>query len=394
MFFRVIQSHILGYVNICVEGYFIERFINICTSKNLFLWNVKREKSTIMYANVRIKEFKKLKQIARKTKCRVSIISKKGMPFILNRYKKRKLFGVFLILIFLTILGMSNFVWNIEITGNNTIQTQELMETLNKNGLNIGVLKNKVNTKQLINDIRLNRDDVAWVGIEIKGTNAIVKVVEADAKPEIINKEDYCNIVSDKEGVITKITAKNGTLIMKPGDVIRKGDILIAGWMEGKYTGIRYVHSEGEIQAKVWYSKKQKMSFNQQIQVKTGKEEKKYSIRINEFKINLYKSIPKFQKYDTINESKKLKLFSDFYLPIEMLTDTYYEEETQNVIYTKEELTKMLTETIEESLKQEISDYKNIVNRQINVNEVDDGIEVEVIYEVLENIGTKEKIVF
>lgn len=394
MFFKVIQSYMLGYVNICVEGYFIERFINICISKNLFLWNVKRQKSTIMYANVRIKEFKELKQIARKTKCRVSITSKKGAPFVLHRYKKRKLFGAFLILIFLVILGMSNFVWNIEITGNDTIQTEELMETLNKNGLNIGVLKNKVDTKQLINDIRLNRDDVAWVGVQMKGTNAIVKVVEADAKPEIINKEDYCNIVSDKDGVITKITAKNGTLVMNVGDVIRKGDILIGGWMEGKYTGTRYVHSEGEILAKVWYSKKEKMSFNQQIQVKTGKEEKKYSIRINKFKINLYKSIPKFQKYDTINASKKLKLFSDFYLPIEMLTDTYLEEETMDVTYNKEELTKMLTENIEESLKQEVSDYENVVNRQVNVNEVEDGIEVEVIYEVLENIGTKEKIVF
>jgi len=46
--------------------------------------------------------------------------------------------------------------------------------------------------------MRLERNDLAWIGIEIKGTNAIVKIVETDKKPEIIDEEDYCNIVATK----------------------------------------------------------------------------------------------------------------------------------------------------------------------------------------------------
>ena len=49
-------------------------------------------------------------------------------------------------------------------------------------GLNIGTLKSKIDTKEIINKMRLNRNDLAWIGIELKGTNAIVKVVEADKK--------------------------------------------------------------------------------------------------------------------------------------------------------------------------------------------------------------------
>ena len=36
---------------------------------------------------------------------------------------------------------------------------------------------------------------------------------------------------------------------VKVGDIIEKGDILIGGYMEGKYTGIRNVHSLGEVKA-------------------------------------------------------------------------------------------------------------------------------------------------
>ena len=86
MFFKILIYYILGYVNISVEGYFIERFINICISKNILLWNLKRKKSSFLYTNIGIKDFKKIKQIAKTTKCRVKIESKKGLPFLLHKY--------------------------------------------------------------------------------------------------------------------------------------------------------------------------------------------------------------------------------------------------------------------------------------------------------------------
>ena len=113
------------------------------------------------------------------------------------------------------------------------------------------------------------------MGIDIEGTNAKVEVVEAKQKPDIIDPEDYCNIISDKEGMIVKITAKNGTQMVKEGDIVQKGDILIGGWIEGKYTGTRYLHSEGEILAKVWYSKKEKMTYTQDVTTVTRDGRKK-----------------------------------------------------------------------------------------------------------------------
>ena len=41
--------------------------------------------------------------------------------------------------------------------------------------------------EEIVNKIRLQRNDIAWIGIDIKGTNAIVKVVKADEKPEDID---------------------------------------------------------------------------------------------------------------------------------------------------------------------------------------------------------------
>ena len=322
MFLKILLNYILGYVNIKVEGFFIERFINICISKKILLWNMKREKSTILYANIGIQDYKKLKNIAKKTKTRINIQSKKGMPFLLHRYRKRKIFVGLLAIIFIALFMMSKFIWNIEIKGNTRISKTEIMEELNKNGLKIGTYKRKLNANSVINKVRLDRGDIAWIGIDIEGTNAIVEIKETSEAPEIIDENEYCNIVSNKEGMITKINVQNGTAVVKEGDIVKEGDTLVLGYLEGKYTGIRYVHAKADIEAKIWYSKKEKVFLKQQIQVPTGATEQKYTLNINNFKINFYKTLSKFENYDTINENKKLMLFSNFYLPIELIKKT------------------------------------------------------------------------
>lgn len=394
MFLKVLLSYIVGYVKIKVEGYYIERFINICNTKKIFLWKVKRDKSTIMYARVRINEFKKLRNVAKTTKCRLEIEEKKGLPFFLNKYKKRKIFAICLLTMVLMLTITSNYIWNIEIIADGTINEDEIINILEQEGLEIGKSKGKIDTKKIINNVRLSRSDIAWIGINIEGTNAKVEIIKSTEKPQIIADDEYCNIISDKEGIITKINAQNGTVAVKVGDLVRVGTPLVSGWLEGKYTGIRYVHARADIEAKVWHTKKEKAYYNQVISVPTGNSENKYSINFNNFKINLYKSLSNFQNYDTINESKKLKLFSNFYLPIELKKTTNYEYEERQVTYTEEELVDMTTSKLEEELNKEIQDTKSIVNKQVNTYGNEGYIEVEVIYEVIEKIGTEEKIIF
>lgn len=148
----------------------------------------------------------------------------------------------------------------------------------------------------------------------------------------------------------------------------------------------------GEVTAKVWYSKKEKIDLRQVSVNRTGNEEKKYKIKFNNFQINLGKKLPKFQKYDTIDEDKKLKLFSDFYLPITLGISTYYEVEEKETLLTKEDAKNVLTEKLKNELSEEIENKDNIKDVQINANEEASSVEVEVIYEVLESIGTEEKI--
>ena len=394
MLVKILFCYIYGFVRVSIEGYYIERFINICTNKKIIIWNLKRDKNVKLYFNVSINDFKAVVNIAKKIKCHVKIEKKCGLPFLLSKYKKRKIFAILIIFFVVSIIVVSNFVWNIQIDVEDGKEIDGIYQDIIESGVNVGMWKSKINTKEVINKIRLKRKDIAWIGIELKGTNAIVKIVKADMKPEIIDETDYCSIVSDKAGVITKISAQNGTANVKVGDTVNVGTVLINGWLEGKYTGIRYVHAKGDVQAKIWHTKYKFVPYTTTEKRNTGNIQKIYSLKLNNFEINLQKRVSKFKIYDTIETEEKFRLFSDFYLPISVKKIVYKEQVEDTKKYNLEQAKDLGIKELEEQLDLEIEDKNSIVNKNVNTYEKENGIEVYVTYEVLENIGTNEKIVF
>lgn len=161
--------------------------------------------------------------------------------------------------------------------------------------------------------------------------------------------------------------------------------------MEGQYTGVREVNSDADIYVTNIYQKEKKETFIQQISEKTGNEEKNVEIYINNFKINFKKGVPKFENYDTIKAYKKVKLFSNYYIPIEIVTITNSELEKNFRNYTEEELTEKITSELQEELQEELklSDLSNVQKNVISVAD-GDGVTVSIEYLIEEKIGTKD----
>ncbi len=227
MIIKILLSYLCGYIKIKIEGFFVERFINICTQKGILLWNIKRVNQASFVANISIHDFKEIRPVTKTTKCKVEIKNKRGFPFLLERYKKRKILLLLFIILATGLISISNFIWNVEIECDGEINKEEIECILKQNGLEVGRLKGDIDTNKVIQSIRFEREDIAWAGIKINGTNAVVKLIKAKAKPSIINQDEYCNIVSDKEGIITKINVQNGTATVKIGDLVKKGTTLV-----------------------------------------------------------------------------------------------------------------------------------------------------------------------
>lgn len=381
-----------GYVYVSVEGFFIEKVINVCKKNNIELINLDRKSNTIIYVGIRVKDFRDLSKIAKENKCRMKIVKKSGMPFVVKRYRKRKYFFIALLVLWLLIIVLSKFIWNIEIIGEGDVYSERILNIVKEEGIEIGKLKKHVNLDKVINRIRLENDDISWVGIKMCGTNVKIEIIKTDVKPEVVKENEFCNIVAKKDAVIENINAQNGIPKVMQGDVVKKGDVLIDGVIEGKYTEPRKVHSIGEVKGKVWYKENVRVYYKQVKKIQTGNKEEKYAVKLNKIKINFFKKLSKFEIYDKIRTDKKLKIFSNLYLPIQIEKDTFYELKEEEIEYTADEAKKQAIEEAKIKLKEKIGNSGDIINEYINTDENEEYIDVEVTYEVLENIGTEEKI--
>ena len=151
------------------------------------------------------------------------------------------------------------------------------------------------------------------------------------------------------------------------------------------------MHS-GEVEAKVWYYLEKEENLIQEEKVATNETENKYGIILNKKTINFYKRLSKFEKYDTMETKNKIKILNNFYLPIEIKKVTNNEYKLVKKEYSKEELENKILKKLEEQLTPQITG-KEIVNKSFTTEQNGEKIKVKLLYEVIEKIGTEEKLV-
>ncbi len=113
-----IFNYIMGYIKVKIEGFFVERVINKAKKEKINIWGIKREKTTIAYASIGYKDLSKVKDIADKNKCQIEVIKQQGVPVLIKKYKKRKVLLVVILSLFLFLIIMSRFIWNIQVDRN------------------------------------------------------------------------------------------------------------------------------------------------------------------------------------------------------------------------------------------------------------------------------------
>ena len=344
-----------------------------------------------MHLNMTVKGFKKVPPIAYKSKTRVRIISRHGLPFLINKYKKRKVFVISGTVAILLLLYITSFVWVIDVEGNEKIKSETIIEALEDNGFKTGILRYGNDISALQNKMMLSLDELSWLWVEIKGTRAIVKVKEKTPVPNIVDRHMPCNIVASNSGVITEINATYGEKLAKIGDVVKKGDLLIGGISNTKYDGIHYLHSSGVVKARTYHKKSSDFPLLKEVFSKTGKKISKKTINFFGFRVKLYSRENSPYEYSEKEERKSYISFGQNYvLPIGIESVDYYELSRSELPLTVEQVTETGTNKLFSDLDKNLPEGTVVVNKTHTVNGVDEKtVRIEVCYECIEQIGVE-----
>jgi len=391
VFILRLWNYFCGYAIIIVKGIKIERFINLAVVNNIYLWDIEKIDYTTIKAKINIRDFFKLRSIVRKTDSNIQIIEKCGMPFKIKTVKRRKwfFFGLGALLIFIYIL--SSYIWMIEIHGLEKIDEQTVLENLSYAGLRVGIKKSKVEKRDIENRMLIQMPELTWMGIEIKGTKAFVTVVEKKPEPQLINRDEPCDIVASKNGVIEKILVLNGDGVVKDGDTVKKGQLLVSGTIIREGLPERYVHSMAEVNARTWYEDVEEIPFEQIEYKKTGRTFTTYSMEIIKKKIERAKKVP-FEDYNKNSKDIYILSFGSYVFPIKLTVTKYEELVPLTKIISEEEAKTICEERLNTKIKLQLPENAVILNSRIEYFTNEKSLIGKIYVEVLENIGVKVKI--
>ena len=381
-----------GYVIIFVEGLFVERFINICIKRGVYLWDLKKLSKTTMRCKVSISGFKSLRGIAAKSGVKVHISARRGLPFKLAGYKKRYALVFGAVLCAALFWALTSFLWIVDINGNESITKAEVLDALGEAGIKKGVYMKNINTDKAVNSLRIKLDRLAWVGIEKSGSKLIVSVKERTLGPPVVDKDTPVNLVATKDGIIRKLIVASGNTVVKLGDTVSKGDLLVSGLFSTETGESRYVHSKGRVFARTFYEKRENLSLFKEEKTYTGNEISKKSIKIWNFPINLYfSSSISYDKCDKIEKKHNLKI-AGFEIPVVYVNDIYKEYTVSKAKLDKQSAVNNFAKKFEEGIKSTFGPEDYIVEiRSEILSENNKTVGVRMYAECNENIACEEE---
>ncbi len=386
-------KYIRGWIYIGVTGTNPERFLNICNHNNIEMINVSIE-DDILYVRIKVNDFKRLKEIAKKTKVHIRIEERYGLPFFLFKNRKRKVFVLGIISALILVYIMSLHIWQISFDGNYSYTEDELMTFLETKGISNGIKKKKCDTAEIEKALRNRYNDIKWTSIEIVGTRMIVHIKENFNEIKQEDNSQYYSIVADKDAQIISIVTGKGTPLVKAGDVVKTGDVLIGGYYDIKsdYDELletRMVAADGTVLAKTVYSISENIDRNYEKKVYTGENSKKYILRVFDKELKIDGLFDEYDNCDEVTYSKQLVIGENFYLPVYYIEKTGREYELKDNFYSDEEGYRVGQKFVDEFLQKLIEKGIQITqnNVKIEVNEKSIIISGEII--CCEYIGEK-----
>ncbi len=235
-----------GYIVFEIIGGFPERFVNLCMYRGSLVFDIKRDSSGF-FASMLLTNYKKIRPIASKTTVRLRIRKRRGLPFILSRYKTRVGLIVGVCLFLIISIVMQSFLWTVEIHGVNTLSESKLIGFLYDEGLNPGSFKGNIDTHKLERRLMSRFPEIGWSSVNIIGTKAEIEIKEKAIKPEIIDYKTPHNVKASMDGLIEKIITKEGTAMVKAGSAVVEGQLLVSSAMENSLEEIDFVHARAEV---------------------------------------------------------------------------------------------------------------------------------------------------
>lgn len=282
---------------------------------------------------------------------------------LINRLLKRAGLLAGLLLFAAALFASDFFVLEIRISGCQRIERQSVLEKVNELGVS-EMSFGRANGREIEKRLTTAFSDIAFVTAKYKGLALLIEVVETPPKLEAIDTAPK-DIVAGFDGVVSRLLVYSGTPLVKAGDSVKKGQVIIAGYLE-KPDGERLpVRALGEVYGIARLSYIETFNCKRQVESPTGRVEEHRQIEF--FGARFPQNLPKTSYTSYKTETQESYIFYNNLLPAKLLTVRYAETEIITEYQDFEKVKKVVIAEAKLTAERRAAEQGGVVNSQTKV---------------------------
>lgn len=389
---KELVNRLQGQVHIRAESVFPERVLNLCGARDLAFWDVRWESPTAFTCRLSRRDWHRLRQAAKNLDCSLTVMRREGAPYFLFRFRRRHALLAGLLACCLWLFLGSFFIWDFAVEGNETVPTEEILRSLEKNGVKLGAFGISLNGEQIRNHVLLDIPELIWISVNISGCRANIQVRERTPVPESRELRDPANVVARRAGLVLRIRATEGVAAVAQGSSVEEGQLLISGVEDTETVGARVLAGMGSVTARTWYALTARMPLEVSSKRYTGEEKTVHSLILGNHRINFFSnSSITGRKYDKITSRQPWALFG-IPLPVTLTTEVYRFYEPEKASRSVQEAEQAAEAFLTEYLQSIVEPYGEIASTLCASRRRDGVLEVTLSAECVEEIGVRTPI--
>ena len=317
------------YTHIICEARNSQRLLNKFSEKNINAFKIKIRGDKISFS-IEDKSLKQAKDVMDKMALEY-VVESRGGKYLLGKLSLRYLSLIIPAIIVIALLvTFTKMCFTVDIIADNGQLKEQISYILAENSVKPFMLKDKIDTSKLSYEISKNIDEIGFANCYFDGAVLKIEVKRVHVKEEL---PVYDEIVADRDCIITKVLVFSGTALVKEGDVVKKGDTLIAGYVdtmpedpENQENERFTVKADGIVYGETSYTKQLILTEEIIGSVRTGNSYSTTQIYLFGKPIGKAPAL-KYEKYEYTQETKTFGSV----IPIKAVTTTYYETSVEPV---------------------------------------------------------------
>lgn len=377
-----------GYVRVAACGVHTERLLSACAAVGIAFHDADPAEEYTLYFTVPERRLARVQALAERCACTLEVVRRGGAPRLVRRVRRRWLLASLLAVCVAAVLVSSLFVWDIEVTGNETVSAGEILRELEGCGVRIGSYWPAFSSDLIRNRMILEIPELRWLTVNIRGSCAEVIVREKEPKPEVVDNDEAVSIYAGATGFILHMQVLGGEAQVAAGDTVTQGELLVSGAVRDLGGGVRPAHALAQIRARTWHELTAEAPLTRTVKAGAGRARTRWALVVGKKRINFYQSSGiSDAECDKINVEYPFSVPCVFALPFTLVRERVRPYETQETGLPAEQVRAALEQALIQQLQARIGPDGEIITSAFTAAERDGMLVVTLRAECEQEIG-------